>query len=199
MLDRYLRLLRVNEEAEALMAEPGFERRFDAFLREDQIGRWQLDGISGYYWFLHALIEVTRPRKVLELGRCLGTSTLFMLGALPEGSELISVDISASGTELAHMADDPRLRIITGNDLDLDIYSEVDITEIDFLFIDTDHTNAQASKEWNLYRPFLSETAIVAFDDITMNDMGTFWTWLDAPKFETGTKYHYTGFGLVAP
>jgi hypothetical protein len=41
--------------------------------------------------------------------------------------------------------------------------------------------------------------AIVAFDDITMDDMGVFWRGLDSPKLETGTKYHYTGFGLVAP
>jgi hypothetical protein len=50
-----------------------------------------------------------------------------------------------------------------------------------------------------LYQPFLSDSAIVAFDDITMNDMGIFWKELDCPKLETGTKYHYTGFGLVAP
>jgi hypothetical protein len=94
---------------------------------------------------------------------------------------------------------DPRLQVLVGNDLDLATFDGIDITQIDLLFVDTDHTCAQATKEWEFYRPFLSENALVAFDDITMNDMGSFWGPLDCAKLETGTQYHYTGFGLAAP
>ena len=199
MSDRSEWLLTIHLKAEALIAEPGFERRFDSFLRPDQVGKWRLDGISGYYWYLHALVSVTRPKKVLELGRCLGTSALFMLGALPEDSTLITVDTLERASDLAHKLNDPRLQIVTGNDLDLGIYDGIDLREVDFMFVDTDHTNQQASREWDLYKPFLSPDAIVAFDDITMNDMGSFWSSLDCAKLETGTAYHYTGFGLAAP
>jgi len=88
--------------------------------------------------------------------------------------------------------------VITGDDLNLESFGDIDISGIDFLFIDTDHRCDQASKEWNLYRPLLSERAIVAFDDITMNDMGRFWDGLTSPKLETGQTYHYTGFGIAA-
>jgi len=142
---------------------------------------------------------VTRPKKVVELGRCLGTSALFMLGALDEDAVLITVDIQERASDLAHCVQDPRLRILVGNDLDLDTNAGIDIQSIDLLFIDTDHTCDQATKEWNLYRPLLSENALVVFDDITMNDMGRFWDGLSCAKLETGTKYHYTGFGLAAP
>ena len=199
MNDRSQWLLDIHRKAEALIAEPGFELAFESFLRPDQVGKWRLDGISGYYWYLHALIAVTRPKKVLELGRCLGTSALFMLGALPEDSTLITVDTLERASDLAHKVDDPRLHVITGNDLDLGIYDGIDLQGVDFLFVDTDHTNLQASREWDLYKPFLSPDAIIAFDDITMNDMGAFWSELDCAKLETGTVYHYTGFGLVAP
>jgi len=67
------------------------------------------------------------------------------------------------------------------------------------MFIDTDHTYAQVSKEWELYRPRQSEQCLVVFDDITMNDMGRFWDELTCAKLETGGTYHYTGFGFVAP
>jgi predicted O-methyltransferase YrrM len=96
------------------------------------------------------------------------------------------------------MENDPRLKILTGNDLDLATYAGLDITDIDFLFIDTDHTTAQATQEWNLYLPFLAENAVVVFDDITTNDMGDFWSQLTCAKLETGTRFHYAGFGLAA-
>jgi cephalosporin hydroxylase len=199
MTDRASWLLDVHQQAEALIAEDGFEDRFSAFLREDQHGRWGLDGVSGYYWYLHALVAVVRPKKVLELGRCLGTSTLFILGALEAGAMLISVDIHEQASDLAHMSDDQRLQSLIGNDLDLATYDGIDIAGIDFLFVDTDHTYAQATKEWVLYRPFLADNTLVVFDDITMNDMGRFWDELPCAKFATGTTYHYTGFGIAAP
>ncbi|MDR3690795.1 MAG: class I SAM-dependent methyltransferase [Fimbriimonas sp.] len=189
----------VHRRAEELLSKVDFEERMDSYLRPEQLGKWGRDNISGYYWYLHALVAVTRPKKVVELGRCLGTSALFMLGALDEDAVLITVDIEERASELSHRLGDPRLHVITGNDLDLSIYDGIDISNIDFLFVDTDHTCEQATKEWALYRPLLSENAIVAFDDITMNDMGRFWEALPCVKLETGTSYHYTGFGLVAP
>ena len=199
MPDRTEWLLEVDRKAKALLAEADYASRFDSFLRPDQIGKWGLDNLSGYYWYLHALVSVTHPKKVLELGRCLGTSALFMLGALDENSTLITVDTNERASDLAHVKEDPRLKILVGNDLDLQTYKGIDLTGIDFLFIDTDHTNEQATKEWNLYLPFLSANALVAFDDITMNDMGIFWSGLECPTLETGGTYHYTGFGLAAP
>ena len=122
-----------------------------------------------------------------------------MLGALEPDSVLMTVDIEERASELSHCLGDPRLKVITGNDLDLGIYSGLDIQGIDFLFVDTDHTNEQASKEWSLYKPLLSRDAIAVFDDITMNDMGQFWESLECEKLETGGVFHYTGFGLVSP
>ncbi len=198
-LDRAEELLKIHRQAEALLQAPEFESRFEAFLRPDQIGKWRLDNVCGYYWYLHALVAVTRPRKILELGRCLGTSALFMLGALGEDATLITVDIEERASDLSHVVADPRLQVVIGNDLDLGIYDGVDIGGIDFLYVDTDHTYDQASREWALYRPLLSERGIAVFDDITMNNMGTFWNELTCAKLETGGTYHYTGFGVVAP
>jgi len=144
-------------------------------------------------------VLVTRPKNVVELGRCLETSALFLLGALDDDAKLITVDTEERASDLTHVLGDPRLRVLVGNDLDLATFDGVEISGIDFLFIDTDHTCAQATKEWELYLPLLSQNAIVVFDDITMNNMGAFWGPLECAKLETGTTYHYTGFGLAAP
>jgi hypothetical protein len=52
--DRQAWLEDVHKRAEALIAKPDFERRFEAFLRPEQRGRWRLDGITmnevGRFW-----------------------------------------------------------------------------------------------------------------------------------------------------
>lgn len=120
------------------------------------------------------LVTVTRPKKVVELGRCLGTSALFMLGAPDEDATLITVDTEERSSDPDHCRQDPRLQILLGNDLDLQTYGGVDMTDIDFLYVDTNHTNDQVSREWNLFLPWLSDRALAVFDDITMNDMRSF-------------------------
>jgi hypothetical protein len=82
--DREAWLRDVHWRAEELLPSPGFAERMDPYLRQDQRGKWGFDSISGYYWYLYALVAVTEPRTVLELGCCLGTSALFTLGALPQ-------------------------------------------------------------------------------------------------------------------
>jgi len=189
----------VHSRAEALLSARGFADCVERLHRPDQKGKRGLDGMHGYYWYLHALILVAQPRTVVELGQCLGTSTLFLLAALPENGRLITVDTEERASELSHCLDDPRLTVIVGNDLDLSIYDGLDLGPIDFLFVDTDHRYEQAKKESDLYLPLLSPNALVVFDDTTMNDMGPFWDELSCAKIETGDRYHYTGFGLVAP
>jgi hypothetical protein len=67
---------------------------------------------------------------------------------------------------------------------------------IDMLFIDTDHTFAQASSEWNIYKHLCNPGAIVVLDDIRMNDMFDFWKSLPYPKLELTKECHVSGFGF---
>jgi len=90
------------------------------------------------------------------------------------------------------------LRSLTGNDLAQAISEGIDLAGVDFLFMDTDHTYTLATKEWETYRRFLADNALVVFDDITVNDMGRFWDELACAKLATGAS-HCGGFGLAAP
>jgi len=198
-LDRSKWLLDINGRAVQYLDCYGTRDSVLALHRPEQRDKWGFDNLSGYYWYLNGLVRVLQPRTVVELGRCLGTSALFMLAALPESSRLITVDIEERACELSHCLDDPRLTVLVGNDLDLSIYDGLEMGPIDLLFVDTGHTYEQATKEWELYRPLLSANALVAFDDIQMNDMGRFWDELDCAKINVGYFYHYTGFGIAAP
>jgi len=154
-----------------------------------------------YYLYLSALVRILKPRKILELGTDIGRSAAFMMTALPESSMLITAEIGTHRrVDLALFQGDPRLKIIQGNDLDLGIYGTLDLSGIDLLYMDSDHTYEQVSREWELYRKFLSPGALVAMDDIHLNEgMERFWNSLPFPKVDAPRDVHFSGWGLVAP
>lgn len=154
-----------------------------------------------YYLYLQSLVRILRPKLVLELGTDIGRSASFMMTALPEDSKLITVEIGSQvRTDLVPWAGDPRLRIIQGNDLDLSVYGDSPPDGVGLLFIDTDHTEAQVTAEWGLYRRFLEPGAVVALDDIMLNGgMRRFWDSLACPKADAGLDVHFSGFGIAAP
>jgi cephalosporin hydroxylase len=68
---------------------------------------------------------------------------------------------------------------------------------VDFLFIDTEHTYEQVSREWAVYKRWLLDGAIVALDDIRMNDMPRFWNELQYEKLDLTEFCHpESGFGV---
>jgi predicted O-methyltransferase YrrM len=71
---------------------------------------------------LHALVRLTRARRVLEIGTAIGYSTLWMATALPEGGTLISLERdqarAARAREHARAAGvDSRVNVMIGDAL----------------------------------------------------------------------------------
>jgi predicted O-methyltransferase YrrM len=157
-------------------------------------------GFGAYYLYLHYLTAVLQPKLVVELGTLSGVSAFAMFLALPKTARLVTVDIvSRERSALAGVADD-RLEIITANSLDANLPSRANLQSIDLLFVDTDHSYEQASREVQLHFPLMSPTGIAAFDDIHLNPgMEQFWNELPYVKIDTGAAIHQSGFGIVAP
>ena len=51
--------------------------------------------------FLHLIIKVSKIKKVLEIGTFTGLSTLSMALALPDGGEIIALDINEETNKIA--------------------------------------------------------------------------------------------------
>lgn len=152
---------------------------------------------QGYYLYLHALVAEVQPRVVLELGTCQGGSALCMLLALPASGWLVTCDLGGPYPPyLREVSGDPRLRLVLGNSCDPELYPKLGFGPIDLLFIDTEHTAAQVTAEWDIYRPLMAPGGVVAMDDIHMNDVGEFWDALPNDKVDTGEAYHKSGFGF---
>jgi predicted O-methyltransferase YrrM len=201
--DRSIRMLELHHRVIDIVENhpQPYDARLSAFMSEEQYRSNLRSEDMRYFLYLNALARVLQPRKVLELGTDQGCSALFLLLGLPQNSVLITIDKRA--TERSYLSpffEDRRLRLVTGNDLDLKVFGGLSLHEIDLLFMDTVASYFQAQSEWLLYRNFLSSEAVVAIDDIHLNpEMERFWRELPQTKIDTGKAFHWSGFGLLGP
>lgn len=157
-----------------------------------------VNGHGGWYYrWLALAVRAIGPKHILELGPYKGVSTLMMYNELPAMSKLTTVDLLKDQEFIPHeVYGDSRFRLVIGDDLDLSIYDDNLPSNVDFLFIDTEHFYSQIMKEWDLYRDFLLEGALVVLDDIRLNDMPRFWDMLRYPKEDLTSLCHPSGFGV---
>lgn len=177
-----------------------FDPRLSEVTSPEEFLKFQTMHGNQYYRYLNGLVRELAPKRVLELGTDIGSSALFMMLALPPDSSLTTVEWSEyPRRSLIPFLEDRRLRVVHGDDLDLGIYKGDVPREIDLLYIDTEHTYEQVSKEWALYQQFLTPEAIVVVDDIHLNEgMERFWREIPYPKIDADRTIHFSGWGLFA-
>lgn len=153
---------------------------------------------SAYYQFMACLVDILKPKQVVELGGAMGVGTLMLLHFLPENSKLYSITLPEGGLEFSYIADKyPNLTIVLGDDLDLAVWpKDCDLSKTDLYFFDSLHTKEQLTKELELYTPFFKKGAVLLFDDIRMPDLWPIWESLTYNKTEVTNPCHYTGFGI---
>jgi predicted O-methyltransferase YrrM len=124
---------------------------------------------SKYSKLFQQLIRYFGSRKIVELGTSLGINTLYLARSAPdakvwtfEGCSSI-VDIASSVfTDFGCS----NIEIIQGNIADSLPRFLNNIQEIDFVFIDANHTYQATREYFELILPKLSEKAVVIIDDI---------------------------------
>jgi len=175
-----------------------YDKRLSHIMTEEQFEAYKVNTGHTYYLFLYNLVHLLKPKNVLELGTSIGRSALFMMCALPENSTLTTIEIGSHlRVDLEPFFNDPRLKIVYGSDMDKNVYSPLNLQNIDFIYIDTEHDIEQLQKEWNIYKNFLCSDAIVVLDDISLNDgMKKFWDDLPYEKISCPLSVHFSGFGI---
>jgi len=163
---------------------------------------------SMYYRFLKLLAQEFKPKLSVELGVSGGGGSLHL--AMGHTGKVVGIDLQAD-----HMA---RINYIRDSYPNFEFMIHDSTTaapkvfekygKVDILFIDTDHTYERTMQELNAWEPYLSNRAIVCFDDLlrhhpndkkSMND-----AWNDMPGFKArydhlhdGTYPHGGGFGVI--
>jgi len=164
-------------------------------------GSWAdiVQGKANYYKYLPLVIEAIKPKQVIELGSAAGTSALMMLSHLPDDSMLYACSIPEPEGEFRFIKDEySNLKLITGNDLDLSVWGDLDLSKTDIWFFDTDHNYTQVHSELKLYDKFF-KNCLVFLDDINLNEgMKKVWNEIKYQKLKLPSWHTYknTGFGV---
>jgi len=164
----------------------------------DALFRSYIDGeIALYLKGLPMLIKKLGLKNIVELGNREGVSTVCLWDSLANDARLTTIDIEKDQRFCPEeMFRDSRVRFIFGDVCDLEIFSGKIPFDIDFLFTDTIHFNFQIEDEFEIYQYLLADTALVAIDDININDKRLFFDKINFKKWDVTKQFHVSGFGL---
>jgi predicted O-methyltransferase YrrM len=158
-----------------------------------------------HYRLLAALVRLTKPQVVVEIGTLTGVSALAMLDELPPGARLTTFDLirwrEIPGTLLTE-------RDFESGRLAQEVADLGDLataTAYQSLLKDADIVFADASKDGefearllaNLEEIGLKQGALVVFDDIRLWNMLAVWRRIDRPKLDLTSLGHYSGTGVI--
>jgi len=157
-----------------------------------------------YYQWTTCIVDLLKPKQVIELGGAMGVWTLCVLHYLPEDSKIYSITLEEGGLEFSFIKDTySNLNMIIGNDLDLQNWRNVPMKMTDLWFFDALHTRDHLTKELNLYAQNIKEGAVALFDDIEMPELAPVWEdledgrWGDFDTYNATDPLHYSGYGIA--
>ena len=100
------------------------------------------------YVFSACLMDVLKPKQVVELGGAMGTWSICVLQTLPAESQLYSITLPEDGREFMFVVDKyPNFHPIVGDCLDMKNWEGVDLLQTDIWYFDTMHNYEQLTKE----------------------------------------------------
>ena len=151
-----------------------------------------------YYQWTPGLIELVKPKQIVELGGAMGAWSLMALNGPYQDFDLWSITLPEGGLEFSFIQDAyPNFHPIVADDLDLANWpKELDLAKTDLWFLDSEHTYEQLKAEIELYTPFFKKGAVLLFDDIRMPQLTPLWDGLPHDKCDMTDPLHYSGYGL---
>lgn len=159
-----------------------FSGDYDLAARDGR--RWHGPGpgitVSQRHYELEQLVAIYRelaPRRVLEIGTQEGGTLYQWLANAPRGAHVVNVDILQNqpygierlpATWQSWVPQGVQLTTILRSSHDPETLSAVRelLLQVDFLFIDGDHTYEGARQDWETYGPLVRRGGIVAFHDL---------------------------------
>lgn len=170
------RLERLTEE------EEGLNDVIDTVFQYNGFGRYKsIEAMQHKTEFRQILQEVSEknPEVVMEIGTARGGTLYAWARYLGSVSKIISLDLphgefgggySKKKAEFFQNFSDKELRCVRKDSHKESTFEEVKEElagdEIDFLFIDGDHTYEGVKQDFEMYKPLVAENGIIAFHDI---------------------------------
>ena len=154
-----------------------------------------------YYQWSSCIVDVFKPHQVVELGGAMGVWCLCVLHYLPEESKFYSITLEEHGLEFSFIKDKyANFTPIVGDDLDIQNWQGVDLSQTDLWFIDSLHTEEHLRAELKLYSPYFKKGAVILLDDIRMGGLDRAWSNLLADEgydcYDGTDPLHFSGYGI---
>jgi cephalosporin hydroxylase len=164
--------------------------------------RWEMSEV------VKELRQIEPIRVVLEVGVHQGDS-------LKIWRELLDPEVLVGVNDIREVPEgrehELRAELIIGRSQEQETYERVLAAlggrEVDFLYIDADHTLASVRKDWEMYGPLVREGGVVVFHDATLRGNPTVEVYMLWPEIMVGNRtklihdgnpsYPSTGVGLV--
>ena len=154
---------------------------------------------SPYYRFFQILARELKFSLSIVLGVCGGGDCLHLALGNPEG-KIIGVDlINDHEEQLSYIKSTcPNFIFYKGDSVKSAKLISRAFGAIGFLFIDTIHEKDRTILEFEIWKPYLADEAIVCFDDLLREEMNGFWDWLPEPKLRINDLHPTAegGFGV---
>jgi predicted O-methyltransferase YrrM len=153
-------------------------------------------GIKGeYVQILYSLVKEYKPKNILELGTCCGFSSIYMSKASKQ-SQIYTIEGDKTVADIAQKnlehfeCKNVHQYIGRFQDILIDVLKE--INQVDFAFIDGHHDKVATLEYFEIIKPFLTQKAIVVFDDISWSDgMKEAWQKISNDPFFQEKKDHH--------
>jgi len=174
LLKRYIRSSLgpvVSNKVTLRLAEKACFSSLRCFVELTRIGKFPAFQITPEICGLLSLLAQNQPKTVLEIGTCRGgTLYLFTKVAAPTAT-LVSVDLNVPNQDLlgSFARNQQKIVLFEGNSTDPEIIASVKEAlpnEVDFLFIDGDHSYTGLAKDFKNYAPLVKPGGLIAFHDI---------------------------------
>lgn len=123
--------------------------------------------------FLYTLVSITKPKRVLEVGTCIGYSTRWISKAMNNEGEIVTIEIDHETAEIARKnfseGDYKNIKLIE-DDARVILYDFIDKEE-KFDFIYNDGPKGQYLNYLPYYEELLNDGGILISDNIFFKDM----------------------------
>lgn len=118
-----------------------------------------------YYQMVACITAVKNPRLVLEMGAETGAGTVFIASEMPADGKIYTVDVL---NDWRYVPDwETRIIKLHGDDTDISTYpKDFPWSDLDLVYVDSEHTVSHVYKQLNLVRPHLKTGAVIINDDI---------------------------------
>lgn len=140
---------------------------------------------------LYRLAARFQPENIIELGTCLGVTTLYLQKAAPKAKVFTlegSPEIAKAATDVFQQSGENNIELVVGNFDDTLTGVINKLPRLDFVFVDGNHQYEATLRYFNWCLPKVHEDTILIFDDIYWSEgMKQAWAEIKAHPQVTAT------------